>query len=105
MFGPGLGITQKVGDVALRLIAAANDIVGGLVFDADAITTFARMPEALFAAARVDGSPALVLTPHEGEFGRLFPDLAEDETLSKLAKTRAAVQRSQATVIYKGPER
>ncbi len=104
VFGPGLGITQKVGDVALRLIAAANGIVGGLVFDADAITTFARMPEALFAAARVDGAPALVLTPHEGEFGRLFPDLAEDETLSKLAKTRTAAQRAQATVIYKGPD-
>jgi hydroxyethylthiazole kinase-like uncharacterized protein yjeF len=104
VFGPGLGITQKVGDVALRLIAAANRIVDGIVFDADAITTFARMPQALFAAARVEGAPVLVLTPHEGEFGRLFPALAEDETLSKLAKARAAAEHSQATVIYKGPD-
>jgi hydroxyethylthiazole kinase-like uncharacterized protein yjeF len=104
VFGPGLGTTQKVGDVALQLIAAGNGIVGGVVFDADAITTFARAPEALFAATRAQGAPAIVLTPHEGEFTRLFSDLAADEALSKLDKAREAAKQANATIIYKGPD-
>jgi hydroxyethylthiazole kinase-like uncharacterized protein yjeF len=44
------------------------------------------------------------MTPHEGEFGRLFPDIADDKSLSKLAKARAAAARANAIVIYKGAD-
>jgi hydroxyethylthiazole kinase-like uncharacterized protein yjeF len=104
VFGPGLGTAPKVGEVALRVVAASNAIVRGIVFDADAITIFAKDTQALFEATRVDGAPAIVLTPHEGEFGRLFPDIAADDGLSKLDKARSAAKRAGATVIYKGPD-
>jgi hydroxyethylthiazole kinase-like uncharacterized protein yjeF len=104
VFGPGLGTAPKVGDVARRVLATGNAIVRAVVFDADAITVFAREPQALFEAARVDGAPAIVLTPHEGEFGRLFPDIAADDALSKIDKARNAAKRAGATVLYKGPD-
>jgi ADP-dependent NAD(P)H-hydrate dehydratase / NAD(P)H-hydrate epimerase len=104
VFGPGLGTSAKVGEVARQLLAAGNAIVRGIVFDADAITVFARDTTALFEAARVDGAPAIVLTPHEGEFGRLFPDIAADDALSKLDKARNAAKRAGATIVYKGPD-
>jgi hydroxyethylthiazole kinase-like uncharacterized protein yjeF len=104
VFGPGLGTSPKVGEVATQLVTACNAIVRGIVFDADAITVFGREPQSLFEAARVDGAPAIVLTPHEGEFGRLFPDIAADKALSKLDKARKAAKRANAVIVYKGPD-
>jgi len=46
----------------------------------------------------------IVLTPHEGEFARLFPGIASDKTASKLAKARSAAAHSHCTIIYKGPD-
>jgi hydroxyethylthiazole kinase-like uncharacterized protein yjeF len=113
VFGPGLGPKPKVGDFALQLIKAFADgaralatasRASAIVLDADAITSLARQPEALFEAARQPNAPALVITPHEGEFGRLFPDIAGDKTLSKLAKARAAAVRANAVIVYKGAD-
>ncbi|QPC93191.1 NAD(P)H-hydrate dehydratase [Mesorhizobium sp. INR15] len=112
VFGPGLGPKPKVGDFALRLIAALADGAlpppsnhrSAIVLDADAITSLAHQPEAFFEAARQQGAPALVMTPHEGEFGRLFPDIAADKNLSKLAKARAASAQANAVIVYKGAD-
>ena len=102
VLGPGFGVGEGTRDHALMLLAQ-KDGLAAAVFDADAITSFREVPEALFSAARA--SPvSLVLTPHEGEFARLFPDLAEDAALSKLDKARKAAQRANAVMLLKGPD-
>ena len=104
VFGPGLGTHAKVGAFALDLIAAAAGSVGAIVFDADGLTVLAERRDEFFERARAAGAPALVLTPHEGEFRRLFPDLASRAELSKLDKARQAAAMANAVVIYKGPD-
>jgi len=91
--GPGLGVggeTRALVDVALKSGAA-------VVLDADAITSFKDDPEALFTRRH----EKCVLTPHAGEFERLFPGLL-DESSSKLDATRAAATRAGCVVLLKG---
>ena len=45
-----------------------------------------------------------MLTPHEGEFARLFPDIAGNDASSKLDKARAAATRANAVIVYKGAD-
>lgn len=113
VFGPGLGPKPKVGDFALQLIKALEEEArdeatanhaSAMVLDADAITSLAHQPQALFEAARQPNAPALIVTPHEGEFGRLFPDIAGDKTMSKLDKARTAATRANAVIVYKGAD-
>jgi NAD(P)H-hydrate epimerase len=68
-----------------------------VVLDADAITAFAGEPGVLFKAI---AGPTL-MTPHEGEFRRLFPDLAD--LPDKVERARQAAVRSGATMLLKGP--
>ncbi len=77
------------------------------VLDADALTILSRNPD-LFAALH----DRCVLTPHAGEFARLFPDIAEKlsqpatggPVYSKVDATREAAARAGCTVLYKGPD-
>lgn len=106
VLGPGYGSPSFARDHALMLLSPENSRAtsfNGLVMDADGITAFDDKPEQLFNAKR-NGSTALVLTPHEGEFRRLFPDIAAEAKTSKLDKARKAASRANAVVIYKGPD-
>jgi hydroxyethylthiazole kinase-like uncharacterized protein yjeF len=102
VLGPGFGVGEKARDFALAVLDGSSG-AAGLVLDADAVTSFRETPQALFDAATASRT-ALVLTPHEGEFARLFPDLAGDDALSKLDKAREAVARARGVVVYKGPD-
>ncbi|NDV88176.1 NAD(P)H-hydrate dehydratase [Aurantimonas aggregata] len=104
VLGPGFG----VGETARSFATAILEKGRRLVLDADGISSFREAPDALFAAAgegaRLQGpaEPLLLLTPHEGEFKRLFPDIAADCSLSKLDRARAAARRAGAIVVLKG---
>jgi NAD(P)H-hydrate epimerase len=91
--GPGLGVggeTRALVDVALRSNAA-------VVLDADALTSFSDDPDALFNRLH----DRCVLTPHAGEFERLFPGLL-DQSASKLEAVRTAAILSGCVVLLKG---
>ena len=94
--GPGYGVSAHLRELALSLLAKP------VVLDADAITAFSKEPTVLFEAIRAVGA-TVVLTPHEGEFGRLFPDIAAEEG-SKVARARKAAARSGAVIVYKGSD-
>ncbi|WP_137934242.1 NAD(P)H-hydrate dehydratase [Mesorhizobium comanense] len=109
VLGPGFGVGEKTRTFALMLLSlrqAQNSAaqLDGLVFDADAITSFREARDVLFDAAHRPGAPALVMTPHDGEFARLFPDLSGDDASSKLDKARMAAARANAVIVYKGAD-
>jgi hydroxyethylthiazole kinase-like uncharacterized protein yjeF len=122
--GPGLGLGRARALVPAALAAPASEsgppgagersrIRSGTAFrsvvlDADALTAFQGAPETLFVMLHEN----CVLTPHEGEFKRLFPDLhaklAETPTkgpaYSKVDATREAAARAGCTILFKGPD-
>ncbi|MFC3074210.1 NAD(P)H-hydrate dehydratase [Shinella pollutisoli] len=99
VLGPGFGDMERARAYVRRIAEAGRR----LVLDADGITAFRDAPEALFPLF-AEGAPRLVLTPHDGEFARLFPDLAEDGTLSKIDRAQQAAARSHAVVVLKGAD-
>jgi ADP-dependent NAD(P)H-hydrate dehydratase / NAD(P)H-hydrate epimerase len=101
VIGPGAGINQRTRDFVQMALSAKR----GLVLDADALTSFAETPDHLFEAIKATQDPQVVLTPHEGEFPRLFSDISNKHPLrSKLERVRAAAGRSGAVVLLKGPD-
>ena len=121
LIGPGAGVggeTRDLVDVALASGAA-------VVLDADALTSFSETenatdevvnfgftssrsksisnPAALFSAICVRADRPVVMTPHEGEFKRLFGDVAPLVS-SKLERARAAAKLSGAIVVLKGAD-
>jgi NAD(P)H-hydrate epimerase len=91
LIGPGAGVDTETRGKALAILEAGKNTV----LDADALTAFSQDPDTLFAAIR---SPC-VMTPHEGEFARLF-----DTAGSKLERARRAARRSGAVILVKGAD-
>src|SRR6516164_6346471 len=98
LLGPGGGVGQPMRD----LVVAALKGERAVVLDADALTSFAEEPQTLCAAIR-RRAKATVMTPHEGEFSRLFKTL-EAEAPSKLERARRAAETSGAVVLLKAPD-
>lgn len=96
-----LGPAFSIGKRAREFTLALSD--HPLVLDADGITSFRDDPQTLFDAFS-SGQPHLIMTPHEGEFGRLFPDLAADPNLGKVEKAQKAAERAHAVIVYKGAD-
>jgi hydroxyethylthiazole kinase-like uncharacterized protein yjeF len=98
VLGPGFADLEKA-RVYCGLLARSGRPV---VLDADGLTAFAGRAEEL--GGLFEGDVRLTVTPHEGEFRRLFPGLAGDKSLSKIDRARAAAQALNAVVIYKGAD-
>ena len=94
LIGPGSGHGARTRNAVLAVLEARRSVV----LDADALTVFADCPDILFRAV---AAPVL-MTPHAGEFRRLFADLAD--VPSKVERTRAAARCSGATILLKGPD-
>ncbi|MEO0544339.1 MAG: NAD(P)H-hydrate dehydratase [Pseudomonadota bacterium] len=99
VLGPGFGDMNAARQIATSILRQEEQT---LVLDADGLTAFVDESQALFGAAALHDEPRLILTPHEGEFGRLFPDIADDGSLSKIDRATKAAERAHAVVVYKG---
>ncbi|MGK8236287.1 NAD(P)H-hydrate dehydratase [Roseovarius sp. MS2] len=103
--GPGMG-TARARD--LVPVVLRHESAPRVVLDADALTAFADAPETLFGLLH----EGCVLTPHGGEFARLFPDIAarlaapatQGPAYSKVEATREAAKRAGCVVLLKGAD-
>ena len=93
IIGPGYGNKDELKKLMPELLSLKNK---KYVLDADALTAFAGNAQELFGSLDEN----CVLTPHEGEFKKLFGDYDAD----KLAITRLAAEKSGAVIVHKGQE-
>ncbi len=98
VLGPGGGVGGPTRELVLAALAGERAVV----LDADALTSFAGEPQALAAVTRARIG-ATVMTPHEGEFSRLFKGFGVD-ALSKLERARGAARETGAVILLKGPD-
>lgn len=117
VLGPGGGVGQAMRDSVLAALGSGAQ-GRGFVLDADALTSFAGAADVLAQAVRGAQGP-VVLTPHDGEFARLFnnsrhisnpaPEVLESlsqelASPSKLVRARAAARLAGAVVLLKGAD-
>jgi len=101
LIGPGAGVTSETREMTAAILHDKKRAV----LDADALTVFADDPATLFAALGAAETPTPVLTPHEGEFARLFVEetgRSSGRPASKLDRARRAARQSGAVVLLKG---
>lgn len=92
VIGPAAGVN----DATQANVRALAETGAAMVVDADGLTVFEPWPRELFALLDRDD----VLTPHEGEFKRLFPGLLDK---GRETAAREAARRAGAVVVLKGP--
>ena len=95
VIGPAAGLTEATKHNVEALLKSPARVL----LDADALTVFGDNPEALFKLLR----PTDILTPHEGEFSRLFGDLLASSD-NKVEATRAAAAKAGCVVLLKGAD-
>ncbi|RZB12619.1 NAD(P)H-hydrate dehydratase [Ehrlichia minasensis] len=91
VIGPGCGISDITRQRTINVLSKKN-----CVLDADSISVFADSCETLFSKIKHN----VVMTPHEGEFKRIFPFL----TGSKIEIVQKAANLSKAVIVLKGPD-
>lgn len=94
LIGPGRGVFPETRD-DVRCVLESG---AATVLDADALTVFAGQEDVLEGAIAAKPHRPVVVTPHGGEFARLFPSA----TGSKLVRARTAARRLSAVVVLKG---
>lgn len=92
LIGPGIGVGDETRAMVLQ---AVDKGVRSVVLDADALTSLADDPKTLFRQIR----GRCVMTPHEGEFRRLFKFSGD-----KLSRARAAAELTNAVIVLKGAD-
>jgi hydroxyethylthiazole kinase-like uncharacterized protein yjeF len=97
LIGPGAGATSETRDLVAATLASDATVV----LDADGLTAFSENPQSLFEFIKQRSAPT-ILTPHDGEFKRLFPEL--DNAPSKLERARRAAEICGGVIVYKGPD-
>ena len=95
IIGPAAGVSEATVSNLLALARTG----AAIVIDADALTSFRDDPEELFSVLDRDD----VLTPHPGEFERVFPGLLQASP-ERIAAARAAAARADAVILLKGPD-
>jgi hydroxyethylthiazole kinase-like uncharacterized protein yjeF len=95
IIGPAAGVTEAT----LSNVLALAGTGAALVIDADALSVFRDDPSELFSVLDRDD----VLTPHAGEFERVFPGVLKAAS-ERISAVRIAATRAQAVVLLKGPD-
>lgn len=96
IIGPGAGFENPPALKKAVFDTLAAEPKRVCILDADALTVFADDLRTFYKAL----GPHCILTPHEGEFARLFPDL----TGSKIERAKAAAARTKSIIVLKGPD-
>ena len=94
VFGPGLGMDGRIWSAWKDRLQAFE---GLLVLDADGLNALAADPQGWRWLLNRAGPTWL--TPHQAEFGRLFPELTNDSSLDGANK---AASMTGTVVLYKG---
>jgi hydroxyethylthiazole kinase-like uncharacterized protein yjeF len=104
LIGPGAGVGEATRGLVAAALTEPSAQPRAIVLDADALTSFAGDASGLAALIAREGR-ATIVTPHEGEFARLFRGRSEVlDQPSKLARARAAAAALGAVVVLKGAD-
>jgi ADP-dependent NAD(P)H-hydrate dehydratase / NAD(P)H-hydrate epimerase len=98
--GPGADVGPTTRQKVRQILKSGRQSV---VVDASALTSFEKSAKGLFATIGKSNCPNVVLTPHEGEFSRLFKEMTTSNE-PKHEKAKLAAARSNAVVVYKGAD-